>query len=221
MPVTRPVSRSYHAARPDSASTLELQVAHLAARTGSSARRPGRPSPSAPSANVWPNAGGWVVPPAALLAHVVRVFLADLCDRRTAAARPRRRPNGHTVLARDRVGIFRRGCSSRACFPLSVLILFQQAPASSRCPRVRAKHLAASSLLVEYVSVARIHTMQVVSSITIVAAEPSIEPGFRDGCRSPISTRSRSAASTVVEEPPGTTARRLRPATGPPRYFSS
>ena len=55
-----------------------------------------------------------------------------------------------------------------------------------------------------------IHTMQVESSITMVPAEPSMEPALATPSKS-IAMSSSSAVRTGVEEPPGTTAFSLRP----------
>ena len=52
--------------------------------------------------------------------------------------------------------------------------------------------------------------MQVDSSITIVPAEPSIEPALATPSKS-IGMSISSGRSTGVEEPPGTTALSLRP----------
>ena len=56
--------------------------------------------------------------------------------------------------------------------------------------------------------------MQVESSITIVPAEPSIEPALAIASKS-IATSISSAVSTGVDEPPGTTAFSLRPSRMP------
>ncbi len=52
--------------------------------------------------------------------------------------------------------------------------------------------------------------MQVESSITIVPAEPSIEPALASESKS-MATSISAAVSTGVDEPPGTTAFSLRP----------
>jgi hypothetical protein len=57
--------------------------------------------------------------------------------------------------------------------------------------------------------------MQVVSSMTMTPAEPSIEPAFTTESKS-IATSHSSALSTGTEDPPGMTAFSLRPFHTPP-----
>src|SRR5579885_849714 len=64
-------------------------------------------------------------------------------------------------------------------------------------------------------------TMQVVSSITTTAPEPSIEPALFSESKSIVQPIITSPGSTGAEEPPGITALSLRPFHTPPAISSS
>jgi hypothetical protein len=62
--------------------------------------------------------------------------------------------------------------------------------------------------------------MQVVSSMTMTAAEPTDEPAAFSESKSMFAARIFSAGNTYTEEPPGITALSLRPFFTPPAISS-